>query len=187
MKTKIHFLSLMQHRQRADIQLQGLLNEPEESLPTFARRTSDHLGSENLALEEVSKLLNTQPFIIERLVNALYSSTDDNEDIKTLSKVEVQKLTRILNSTMDVRALVFFMILDENSDGYVTNNELGCFYEKYLQHLKTFDENRLQEVIQVILRKFHLDQVSEKILTNYLSAVIVQYFFPSEIKIRDRM
>jgi len=174
MKTKIHFLSLMQrtmtHRQRADIQLQGLLNEPEESLPTFARRASDHLGSENLALEEVSKLLNTQPFIIERLVNALYSSTDDDDEIiKTLSKVEVQKLTRILNSTMDVRALVFFMMLDENSDGYVTNNELGCFYEKYLQHLKTFDENRLQEVIQVILRKFHLDQVSEKILTSSTS------------------
>jgi hypothetical protein len=31
----------MAHRQRADIQLQGLLNEPEESLPTFAPRAND--------------------------------------------------------------------------------------------------------------------------------------------------
>jgi hypothetical protein len=91
----------MTHRQRAEIQLQSLLNEPEESLPTFVRRASDHLDSEKLSIEEVSKLLNTQPFIIERLVYALYSSTDDDDDIKTISKIEVEKLTRILNSTMD--------------------------------------------------------------------------------------
>ncbi|CAF1196565.1 unnamed protein product [Adineta ricciae] len=146
------------NRQRAEIQLQSLLNEPEESLPAFARRASDHLPNENLPLEEVSKLLNTQTFVIERLVNALYSSTDDDDSIKTLSKCEVRKLTRALNSTMDVRALLFFMMLDEDGDRYITSNELAFFYEKYLQGLKTFDANRLQEVIQVLLKKFHLDQ-----------------------------
>jgi hypothetical protein len=149
----------MTHRQRAEIQLQSLLNEPEESLPTFARRASDHLGSEKLSIEVVSKLLNTQPFIIERLVYALYSSTDNDEEIKTLSNLQVQKLTRILNSTMDVRALLFFMMLDENNDRYITNHELKFFYEKHFEDLKTFDKNRLQEVLQVLLQKFHLDQV----------------------------
>ena len=117
----------MTNRQRAEIQLQGLLNEPEEALPTFARRASDHLDIEDFTIEKVSKLLNTQPFIIERLVKALYSSTDDDEDMKTLNKLEVQKLTRILNSTMDVRALVFFMMIDEDSDRYITKNELAFF------------------------------------------------------------
>ncbi|CAF3796775.1 unnamed protein product, partial [Adineta steineri] len=172
-----HFLNnLLQrtitNRQRAEIQLQGLLDEPEESLPTFIRRASDQLTHNNLSLEEVSKLLNTQPFIIERLVNVLYSSTDDDEVIKTLNKIEVQKLTRILNSTMDVRALVFFMMLDKNSDYYITNNELASFYEKYLQHLKTFDENRLQEVIQVLLQKFHLDQKSRIDFEEFYSIVL---------------
>ncbi|CAF1400176.1 unnamed protein product [Adineta steineri] len=171
-----HFLNnLLQrtitNRQRAEIQLQGLLDEPEESLPTFIRRASDQLTHDSLSLAEVSKLLNTQPFIIERLVNVLYSSTDDDEVIKTLSKIEVQKLTRILNSTMDVRALVFFMMLDENSDYYITNNELASFYEKYLQYLKTFDENRLQEVIQVLLQKFHLDQKSRIDFEEFYSIV----------------
>lgn len=152
----------MTYRQRAEIQLQGLLDEPEEAVPTFLRRASDHLGNEKLSIDQVSKLLNTQPFIIERLINAIYTSTDD--DIKILSKLEVQKLTRILNSTIDVRILIFFMMLDENNDHYITNNELTCFYEKYLKDLKTFDNNRLQEVIQVLLQKFHLDQVKENFL-----------------------
>ena len=150
----------MTHRQRADIQLQSLLNEPEESLPTFIRRASDHLGNEKLSIDRVSELLNTQSFIIERLVHALYSSTDDEETIQTLSRFQVQKLTRILNSTMDVRALLFFLMLDEDNDRYVTKNGLAGFYEKYFKVIKTFDENRLQEVIQALLQKFHLDQVS---------------------------
>ena len=148
----------MTHRQRAEIQLQGILNEPVEALPAFTRRASDHLQIDELSIEQVSKLLNTQPFIIERLVRALYSSTDDDEDIQTLNKIEVQRLTRVLNSTMDVRALVFFMMLDEDNDQYINQNELAHFYEEYLKNLKTFDANRLQEVIRALLNKFHLEE-----------------------------
>ena len=54
-------------RQRAEIQLEGLLNEPELSLPVSIRRASDHLADERISIEQASKLLNTQPFIIERL------------------------------------------------------------------------------------------------------------------------
>jgi Ca2+-binding EF-hand superfamily protein len=145
------------NRQRAEIQLEGILNDPEVSLPIFTRRTSNHLSDDKMSIEAASKLLNTQPFILERLVKAIYNS-NTNE----LDKIEVQKLTRVLNGTMDVRALLFFMMLDENSDGYITNNELSEFYEKYLKNLKTFDNNRLQEVIPVLLHKFHLDQVKKK-------------------------
>jgi hypothetical protein len=61
---------------------------------------------------------------------------------------------------MDVRALLFFMMLDEDHDQYVTNTELSEFYEEYFKGIKTFDSNRVTEVIQVLLQKFHLDQVS---------------------------
>lgn len=149
----------LSHRQRAEIQLQSLLDEPEESLPAFARRASDHLASDHLSLTEVSKLLNTQPFIIERLVHALYASADDDEAITMIGKGDVRRLTRILNSTMDVRALLFFMMLDEDGDRYITGNELAFFYEKYFQGLKAFDNERLQEVIHVLLQKFRLDEV----------------------------
>lgn len=155
------------HRQRAEIQLEGLLNEPEESLPAFARRASLHLEDQEWSIDEVSKLLNTQPFIIERLVRALYSPSRrpsgesvEEERVKTLNKSQLQKLTRVLNSTMDVRALLFFMMLDEADDRYITREEIVRFYEKYLTHLKTFDNERLQEVISALLKKFHFDQVS---------------------------
>lgn len=107
-----------------------------------------------MSIEEASKLLNTQPFILERLIHAIYHSNK-----REINKNEIQKLTRVLNGTIDVRALLFFMMLDEDNDQYVSDNELSGFYEKYLKGLKTFDNNRLTEVIPVLLNKFHLDQV----------------------------
>ena len=92
-------------------------------------------------------------------MKALYSmSSESNSDTKTLDRGDIQRLTRVLNSSFDVRALLFFMILDE-SDHYVTKEELARFYEKYLTDLKTFDNERMQEVIPVLLQKFRLDQV----------------------------
>ena len=142
------------NRQRAEIQLQGILNDPEVSLPSFARRASDHLSGEMMSIEEASKLLNTQPFILKRLLKALYHS-EKNE----LDNQEVQQLTRALTGTMDVRALLFFMILDADSDQYVTGSGLAQFYEEYFQGIKTFDKNRATEVIPILLSKFRLDQV----------------------------
>ncbi|CAF1211376.1 unnamed protein product [Adineta ricciae] len=148
----------MTHRQKAEIQLESILNDPEAALPAFARRASDNFDDE-ISVENASKLLNTQPFIIKRIVNALKFSKDD-EDIKVLDKAQVQKLTRVLNGTLDVRAFLFFMMLDENSDGFISDNELSQFYEEYLRNLKTFDNNRSQEVSQVLLQKFHLHDKS---------------------------
>jgi hypothetical protein len=146
------------NRQKAEIQLEGILNDPTLSLPVFARRASENLSDEEISIQDASKLLNTQPFIIERLFNALHFSST-NENAKSLNRVQIQKLTRVLNATMDVRALLFFMMLDENGDGYVSDVELAQFYEQYLKVLKTFDNERLEEVRQVLLQKFRLHEV----------------------------
>ncbi|CAF3973602.1 unnamed protein product [Rotaria sp. Silwood2] len=158
----IRFFSNFMHRtvtnrQRAEIQLESILNDPEVPSPIFAHRTSDQVTTDEFAIEAVSKLLSTQPFIIERLVKIIYPLKND-ENSRTLNKFEVQKLTRVLNGAVDVRTLLFFMILDENDKNYITNRGLSQFYENYLENLKTFDNDRLQEVIQVLLQKFHLDQ-----------------------------
>lgn len=146
-------------RERAEIQLQGLLSDPEASLPAFARQITDNLPDENISIEQVSKLLNTQAFVIDRIVRAIYPSKNNDGAVKTLSKIEVQNLTRILNGTMDVRTLVFFLMLNIDDDQYITYNELAQFYEQYLKALKTFDGSRMNEFIHVLSKKFHLDYV----------------------------
>ena len=160
----------MTNRQRAEIQLEGILNDPEASLPAFARRASDQFTNDKISIEEAAKILNTQPFLLGRLVNSIY-----NSDKKELNGVEVQKLTRVLNGTMDVRALLFFMLLDENNDHYISNTELTQFYETYLKDLKSFDDEHLQEVIQALLHKFHLDEV--KIIKFYAQRNFNFFFF----------
>ncbi|CAF1999614.1 unnamed protein product, partial [Rotaria magnacalcarata] len=148
----------MRNRQKAEIQLRSLLNESEKSLPAFVRRAGDNLGSEQLSVEQISKLLKTQEFLIRRLARIFYPSTENVQDVKTLTILQAQKLTCILNSTMEVRALVFFMILDEAGDEYVTRAGMTEFYEKYFKGLKTLDGDRIQEVVQGLLQKFHLNQ-----------------------------
>jgi Ca2+-binding EF-hand superfamily protein len=160
----------MTNRQRAEIQLESILNDPEASLPAFERRASDKFTDDKISIVDVSKLLNTQPFIIERLINALFPS-DTNEQPTEVTKIQVQKLTRVLNSTMDVRALLFFMILDASGNWYITDDGLAKFYEKYLKNLKSFDNTRSQEIIQVLLQKFHFDQKSQIDFEEFYSIV----------------
>ena len=150
------------NRQRAEIQLQGILNDLQVALPSAARRESDQFGIEKLSIEEASKLLNTQPFILKRLVKALYQS-----EKQELDATEVQKLTRALTGTLDVRALLFFIILDANSDQYITAVGLTQFYEEYLKGIKTFGKDRATEVIPALLNKFHLDQVERFFSSNF--------------------
>ena len=136
--------------QRAEIQLRSLLNDPHISLPACMRHVRVHHSDHPVSVEQASKRLNAQPFIVERLANALFP-TSTEEKKTSLSALEVQKLTRVLNSTMDVRSLLFFMMLDENHDRYVTRQELSRFYEQYLSDLKTFDGHRQQAFIDVLL------------------------------------
>ena len=150
------------NRQRAEIQLESLLNESEISLPAFSRSEGNEIGDSELSLEEVSKLLNTQIFIISRIVQALFRDQFKGADeVKTLTRTQIQKLTRVLNSTTDVRALLFFMILDEDGDQQVASHEFIEFYEKYLSSLKVFGDDRIQVVITVLLQKFKFNEVSD--------------------------
>jgi hypothetical protein len=148
------------HRERAEIQLHKILKKPEKSRHTANGDTRISVDREGISVREASIRLNTQPFIIRRLVKALYTMTTEiDEDTKMLDPGEIQRLTRVLNGPFDVRALLFFMILDEDSDHYVTKKELTHFFTKYLKTVSTFDTNRLQEVIPVLLQKFNFDRV----------------------------
>jgi hypothetical protein len=138
-------------------------------MPASARPNCTGNVEEEITVQDASKLLNTQPFIIERLVKAVYSMTTDiDADTKMLDRGEIQRLTRVLNSTFEVRALLFFMMLDEDGDHYVTKEELAHFYETYLTGLKTFDKSRVQEVIPVLLQKFRFDQVKFPLMNVFI-------------------
>ncbi len=141
----------MSRRQIAEIQLRELLNDPIESISPSV------CGAAAMTLEEVSKNLNTQPFIVERLLYVIVSLTDGS-DVSTISQNNVIRLTRTLNSTLSVRALVFFMMLDQDGDNQVSRNELSHFLERYLKNM-SFDSNRLQKADEILLQSFHLDTV----------------------------
>ncbi|CAF4548871.1 unnamed protein product, partial [Rotaria magnacalcarata] len=84
-------------RQRADIQLKSYLDEPEELLPRLKNPNSNRPVREKLSISQVSQLLKTQEFLIRRLACILYPTAENLQDIETLTKIEAQKLTRILN------------------------------------------------------------------------------------------
>lgn len=145
--------------QRAEIQLKALMDEPEASLPVFTRRVSESFSESRLSIEKVSKLLNTPTFIVVRLINALNCKTGKENETETLSKSQVQTITRALNGTFDVRALIFFKMFDTNHDEFISKDDLEQFYDEYFKTLKTFDPESTKEFIQVLLEKFQLDQV----------------------------
>ncbi|CAF3252236.1 unnamed protein product [Rotaria socialis] len=125
-------------RQRADIQLKSYLDEPEELFPRLKNPNSTRSVREKLSIAQVSKLLKTQEFLIRRLARILYPTAENLQDIETLTKIEAQKLTRILNGTIEVRALVFFMILDEAGDDYVIRTGMAEFYVQYFKGLANY-------------------------------------------------
>lgn len=112
-----------------------------------------------MTIEEISKTLGTQPFIIERIINVLILSSND-ESASTLNRNIIQKLTRVFTSTLDVRCLVFFKILDENHDQYVEKEEIAAFYTTYLNTIQSFNKTLIPQFIRIILKRYHLDTVS---------------------------
>lgn len=150
----------LSYRQQAEIQLNILLDESNQTLAAFVPTGSQFKKDDKISIEEVSKLLNTQPFIIERLFAALFPESKGSDSNVTLFKrSEIIKITRILNSTTDVKALLFFMIIDEDGDRFVTNQEFRAFYERYLSDVQAFDNDRRQAVINALFQKFDLHEV----------------------------
>lgn len=148
------------HRRATEIQLDTLLKEKESFLPYFIRQATDSLSpDEVLSVEEISKMLNTQNFIIERLICVLSGATC-NDSLPPLNRNVIQKLTRVLTSTIDVRCLLFFKMLDKDRDQHVGREEVSSFYETYLNNMESFNKSIIPHVICVIIKKFHLDTVS---------------------------
>lgn len=144
----------------AEITLEALLREPEEFLPHHIVHYTVNLSPERqLSIQEISRMLNTCPFLVERLIRALnFSSVNGRSPI--LNRTIVQKLIRVFNSTIDVRCLILFKILDENNDQYVRRSELSRFYRAYLESVKLFDANQIPCVIGILLKRFGLTTVS---------------------------
>lgn len=160
----------MTHRRATEIQLETILREKESFLPYFIRQATESLSpDEVLSVEEVSKMLNTQTFIVERLICVLNGSSP-TEGVPPLNRNVIQKLTRALTSTIDVRCLVFFKMLDKDRDQHVGREEVSSFYETYLNNMESFNKSTIPHVICVILKKFHLDTVS-------LSECLIIYSF----------
>lgn len=153
-------LASVSHRRATEIQLETLLKEHERCLPYFIRQATESLSLDKVfTVEEISKMLNTQTFIIERLVCVL-SQSSTNENLPPINRNVIQKLTRALTSTIDVRCLVFFKMLDTDCDQYVGREEVSYFYERYLNSMESFSKTLIPHVICVILKKFRLDKVS---------------------------
>ena len=148
------------HRQATEIQLKTLLNEHICFLPCFSRQATESLPSDKeLTIEEISKTLGTQPFIIERIIDVLILSSND-KTAPTLDRNIIQKLTRVFTSTLDVRCLVFFRVLDENRNQYVEREEISAFYTRYLNTIQSFNKSLIPRFIRIILKRYHLDTVS---------------------------
>jgi hypothetical protein len=128
------------------------------------RQATNSVSSEReFSIEEISKKLNTQTFIIERLIFGLNLSSCDENSLP-YNKNIAQKLTRVLTSTIDVRTLVFFKMLDENRNQYVGRSEVTHFYTCYLKSITTLNKHVIPQVIEILHKKYHLDTVSLFIL-----------------------
>jgi hypothetical protein len=149
----------MSPRDIAEIQLRALLNDPVESMPRYAR------GASAMSLEEASKQLNIPPFMIERLLKII-DSLFSYSNVPPMSQNNMMLLTRILNSTLDVRVLIFFMMLDEDDDNYVTRDELSQFFKLYFK-TGSLSTNRVQEAVPMVLQRFHLETVRFACSTYY--------------------
>ncbi|CAF4024249.1 unnamed protein product [Rotaria magnacalcarata] len=141
----------------AEITLQELLNEPYKFVPSHIRKYTDHLPQEKpMSTEEIAQILNTQPFIVSRLIRAL-SLAPVNEDGPRLNISVVQKLIRVFNSTIDVRCLLLFKMLDANNDQYVSRSELSSFYTSCLETIKYVETSRVPSVMEILLKRYHLN------------------------------
>ncbi|CAF0824051.1 unnamed protein product, partial [Didymodactylos carnosus] len=140
-------------RRTAEIQLNGILNDPEN----FHRRHST-IPTVEYTIKRVAELLNTCPFIVERLLFAMKYRA-----VTTLSIDDLQKITRVLNSTFDTRTLVFFIMLDSNDDKFISGRELQKFYEQYLSEIKSLSVEKRDEVIKTLQRKLGISKPNAKI------------------------
>jgi Ca2+-binding EF-hand superfamily protein len=140
----------------AEIQLRGIINDPELVLP--------HLMNDKtaLSLDEVASRLHTQPWLINKILCVLGITRTD-----FLRAPDVQILTRVLMGSFDARALLFFDMIDIDGDRQVTREELIQFFTHYLEGFSSLkilneaeDGERRQTILRILLEKFHLQQAT---------------------------
>ncbi|CAF1434112.1 unnamed protein product [Adineta steineri] len=159
-------VSIPSRRELIQVQLEALLNNPEQS-----SSSSSYIHEANIiSLENLSKKLNTPHFIVERILNIL-GFLSLNEDVLSISQYNVIRLTQILNSTTDVRILLFFMILDINNDNHISKIEMNDFFKLYFQNL-SFNTHNLEEAIETFLKRFHFDTQNEINFEEFYSIII---------------
>jgi Ca2+-binding EF-hand superfamily protein len=149
-------LELTRH-QLAEIQLEGLLNSPELSLPIFNDDTAV------FKLDDVAFRQQSKPWFVMRLICALGLS-----NIDFLNMRDVHTITRVLTGSFDARVLLFFNMIDTDGDLYVTRSELLQFFKDYTDSIDTCNtvneaeqnETGRAVILSVILKKFRLDEAS---------------------------
>jgi Ca2+-binding EF-hand superfamily protein len=143
-------------RQLAEIQLTGIIKDPELSL---AHLVNDKTKFE---LDDLATRLCTQTWLVKRLLHTL-----DVEDTDSLSVRDVHTLTRVLTGSFDARLLLLFNVIDVDRDQRVTGEELIQFFSQYLDGVTSFKtinieegKDRRETILTILLTKFHLHQLS---------------------------
>ncbi|CAF1361000.1 unnamed protein product [Rotaria magnacalcarata] len=150
----------MTRRQIAEIQLEAILNEPSMAVPLYFRSSrSIHRDAKILTIEEISKQVNAQSYMIEKLLHTLKISPQGG-NAPALTNNDVQKLNRVLNSTIDVRVLLFFKMICGNDNDDVNAEQLTQFFEEYFNRTSIFNQDKLQEVLRIVRQQFHLVEKS---------------------------
>jgi Ca2+-binding EF-hand superfamily protein len=143
-------------RQLAEIQLAGIMDDPELS--------SFHLvnNETKFELEGLAARLHSQPWLIKRILRTLGAADTDSVGAR-----DIHILTRVLTGSFDARLLLFFNVIDIDYDKTVSTEELMLFFSKYLDGLASFQtsevegEVRRKTILTSLLDKFQLHQDSQ--------------------------
>ncbi|CAF3724776.1 unnamed protein product [Rotaria socialis] len=158
--------------QIAEIQLEAILNEPKSIRSLPIRGLKDVIKkNKRYTIEQVSKMLNTLSGMTKRLLAAL-GMPSENDDAPTLSTRDVQNITRVLNSTTDVRVLLLFKMVSGVDNVYVDQEGLTQLFEHYPRNVGTFAQDQYPEFFRVLLRKFQLNERSRIVFGEFYAIVL---------------
>jgi len=152
----LSFQPYLTRRQLAEIQLAGIMDDPELSSFRFVN------NERKFELEDLAARLRTQPWLIKRILRTLGAT-----DMDLVGPRDIHLLTRVLTGSFDARLLLFFNVIDIDHDGKVSKEEFMLFFSKYLDGLTSFQTSEVEEEVQrktilaSLLTKFQLHQDSQ--------------------------
>jgi hypothetical protein len=152
----LSFQPYLTRRQLAEIQLAGIMDDPELSSFRFVN------NERKFELKDLAARLRTQPWLIKRILRTLVAT-----DMDLVGARDIHLLTRVLTGSFDARLLLFFNVIDIDHDRKVSKEELMLFFSKYLDGLTSFQTSGVEEEVQrktilaSLLTKFQLHQDSQ--------------------------